>query len=104
MRAILNEYYSTQKSKRQELEKFKEYIDDSAEQIVENYEEAEAKLEDTLERAERQIEKYDCVKSASDNTFFEADGTIKTNYTAKTNDDGNTRWIDSGTNSIQIAE
>ena len=163
VRAILDEYYSTPKSQRKELRNFKKYIDDSANQIVKNYEEAEAErdnqenldyetgkvivsfphgtsmdkideimeketvdyeiiddgeihiasdikgyrkkrlekikdwksdiivaaditLEDTVERAEEKFEKYDCVKTASDNTFFEADGTIKTGYTATTND------------------
>lgn len=42
VRTILNEYYSTPKSQRKELKNFKEYIDDSADQIVKNYEEAEA--------------------------------------------------------------
>lgn len=161
VRNVLNEYYSTPKAEREELENFTKYIDDSADKIVENYEEAEAErenqenlnyetgkvlvsfpngtsrekideivgkeakdyeiiddgevhiaedledfrkkrleaikdwksdivveanisLEDTVERAENKFEKYDCVKSASENTFFEADGTIGS---VTTNDD-----------------
>ena len=164
VRIILDNYFSTPKSQRKQLDNFIKYIDDSAEFIVENYIEAEEErdnqenldyetgkvivsfpygtsmeiienimekevedyeviddgkthiadditgyrkkrlekikdwksdvvveaditLEDTVERAEEKFEKYDCVKSVSDNTFFEADGTIKTSYTAKTNDD-----------------
>lgn len=42
VREVLDEYYSTPKSQRKELGNFKKYIDDSADQIVKNYEEAEA--------------------------------------------------------------
>lgn len=42
VRTILDEYYSISKSQRQELKNFKKYIDDSADQIVKNYEEAES--------------------------------------------------------------
>lgn len=42
VRSILNEYYSTSKIHRNELNSFKKYIDDSAKYIVEHYEEAEA--------------------------------------------------------------
>lgn len=65
--------------RKQRLEKIKNWKSD----IVVS---ADVKLEDTVERAESKFEKYDCVKSATDNILFEADGTIKTGYTATTND------------------
>ena len=43
-------------------------------------------LENTVERSIKIFEKYDCVKSASRNDFFEGDETIKTSYTATSND------------------
>ena len=57
--------------------------------------EADITLEDTVERAEKKFEKYDCVKSATDNTYLKADGTMKTSYTATTNDpqfNSDTQW------------
>lgn len=56
---------------------------------------ADISLEDTVVRAVNKFEKYDCVKSASDNTFFESDGTITTDYSATTNDpnfNSTTQW------------
>lgn len=65
--------------RKQRLEKIKNWKSD----IVVS---ADVKLEDTIERAESRFEKYDCVKSATDNILFEEEGTIKTGYTATTND------------------
>lgn len=46
----------------------------------------EVSLEYTIDKAKSNFEKYSNVKIATDNTLFEQDGTITTNYTATSND------------------
>lgn len=164
VREVLNEYYSMEKQQREELESFEEALDESAETIVEHYEEAaierensenlayqteevmvtfphgtsqevieqvvgeaavdyevidsgevhineelpeykkkrlekikdfktdvvilaEISLEDTVARAEKKFESYDCVKDASENSFLEADGTVETSSGKVTSND-----------------
>ena len=166
VREILDKYYSVKKDERKELTAFSEKIDDTAKQILQNYQEAEAErdnkanlhfetekvvvsfshdtpmatietivsneavsyeiiddgisnisedlpeykkkrlekvkdwkssviilaeisLEDTVERAVEKFKKYDCVKSVSSNTYFDADEEMKSEngeYEVKTND------------------
>lgn len=57
--------------KKQRLEKLNNF---RSEVIVS----AKINLEDTVKRAEEKFEAYDCVVSASENSFLEADGTIET--------------------------
>lgn len=173
VREVLNEYYSMDRAEREELGNFSDTLDESAQVILEHYQEAELErenrenldyeaeevlvafpygtsvekideivsetaldydiidsgeisvdeelpdykkerlkkvenmksdmvilakigLEDTVERAKEKFEEYDCVLSASENSYLDAEGTVETSSgKVKLNDpkfNENTQW------------
>lgn len=66
--------------KKKRLEKIKDYKTDIV--IL-----ADIRIEDTVSRAISKFQKYDCIKSAEHNIYFESDGTITTSSGSATTND-----------------